>query len=277
VTGTRLGIAGLGLIGGSIALRARSLGAYVSGFDCDPAAVDAALAAGAIDERAAGLEELAGQCTVLALALPIPATIDALRNPALARPELVFDVASVKAPIAAAGSRLPRFVPSHPLAGRESGGFGAADATLFAGRRWVLAAESDPALRERLAAFVTALGAQPLTLASADHDRLVALTSHLPQLLSVVLGARLAAAGADDPRAYSVCGPGMDSMLRLARSPVTMWSEITAANAGPVAEELRITARALEALADGLAAGTPDLLAAPFAAARTLPQSVSTR
>jgi prephenate dehydrogenase len=69
----------------------------------------------------------------------------------------------------------------------------------------------------------------------------------------------------------------MDSMLRLARSPVAMWSEITAANAGPVAEELRTAARALASLADGLEAGTSDVLAAPFAAARTLPDFLPTR
>jgi prephenate dehydrogenase len=104
-----------------------------------------------------------------------------------------------------------------------------------------------------------------VALAPADHDRLVAVTSHLPQALAVTLGARLAATGAADPRAYAVCGPGIASMLRLARSPVDLWSAIFSANAAPLAVELRALALALEAAARALDEGDVGTLASYFA------------
>ncbi len=219
VKGTTLGIAGIGLIGGSLALCAHAAGATVIGYDRDPVALRAATAAGAIDATARSIEELAERCTIVAIALPVDATIDVLAaTPALARAEMVFDVASVKLPVVAAASGLPRFVASHPLAGRELGGFSAADGALFAGRTWAIVPALDPAVQARLEGLVTALGARPLIVTAADHDRLVAISSHLPQMLSVALGATLAAAGDADGRVYDLCGPGMQSMLRLAHS-----------------------------------------------------------
>ena len=266
--GTVLGIAGVGLIGGSIALRAHAAGATVIGYDRDPVALAAATAAGALDATAADLADLAERCTIVAVALPVDATIEALAaTPALARPELVFDVASVKVPVAEAGRHLPRFVPSHPLAGRERGGFGAADAALFEGRTWAIVPPSDRAAQARLEELVRALGARPLTLSAADHDRLVAMSSHLPQLLSVALGAQLAAAGEADGRVYDLCGPGMRSMLRLAHSDPALWAPIAGANATALAEALETLARALGAAADDLRAGNSQELQAAFEAA----------
>jgi prephenate dehydrogenase len=268
IAGEALGIAGLGLIGGSLALRARAEGIRVVGYDRDPAVVAAARAGGALDENVATLGALAERCTVVALALPVDAIVAALETTdALAAPRLVFDVGSVKAPIAAAGRRFPRFVASHPLAGREVGGFGAAVPGLFAGRPWVIDPAADPAARELLTALIATLGGHPVALDPVTHDRLLALTSHLPQVLSVVLGARLAAAGGDDSRAYDVCGPGMESMLRLARSPRELWAPIARANAAPLAAELRGYAQALEAVASDLENGELSALMQAFARA----------
>lgn len=264
-----LGVAGIGLIGGSIALRAHAEGATVIGFDRDAEALRAARAAGALDATAGSLAELAERAEVVALALPIEATLTALREtPELARAQLVFDVASVKLAIAQAGRPLPRFVPSHPLAGREQAGFGAAGPALFEGRAWAFAEQGTPEARAQLQALVQRFGGRPVAIDPAEHDRLVAVSSHLPQILSVVLGARLAEAGADDGRAFALCGPGMASMLRLARSPVELWTSIAAANAGPLGEELRTTARALEQIAAELDSGRTAALAATFGAAR---------
>ena len=263
-----LGVAGVGLIGGSIALRAHAAGMRVIGFDRDPAALSAARAAGAIDETVADLAALAERAAVVALALPIDAVVDALTTvDALAQPQLVFDVASVKMPVAAAARRFPRFVGSHPLAGREIGGFAAADAALFTGRTWVVTPGGDAAARARLAELVALFGARSVELEPATHDRLVAATSHLPQLLSVLLGERLAELGASDPRAYDVAGPGIASMLRLARSPASLWTVIARANAGPLAAELRTAAQALETLAAELDRAEVDTLASYFARA----------
>jgi prephenate dehydrogenase len=263
-----LGVAGVGLIGGSIALRARAAGLRVIGFDRDPAALAAARAAGGVDETVSGLAELAERSAIVALALPVDAVVDALTSvDALARPELVFDVASVKVPVASAARRFPRFVGSHPLAGREIGGFAAADAALFVERTWVVTPGGDPAARALLAELIAHFGARPVELDAATHDRLVAATSHLPQLLSVLLGERLAELGAHDPRAYDLAGPGIRSMLRLARSPASLWTVIARANAGPLAAELRNAAQALENLAAELERAEVDTLASYFARA----------
>ncbi len=261
-----LGIAGIGLIGGSIALRAHAAGWTTIGYDRDPATLDAARAAGALDEVAPDLASLAGRVDALVLALPIAATVAALREvPELARPALLFDVASVKLPVAAAGAHLANFVASHPLAGREVGGFAAADAELFAGHTWVVDPSAAAGPRATLAGLVAALGARVVAVGPADHDRLVALTSHLPQALAVALGARLAAAAVSDPYVYDLCGPGMSSMLRLARSPAGLWSAIFAANAAPVAAELRSLAGALEAAAASLEQGEVGTVLSYFA------------
>ena len=265
MTGTVLGIAGIGLIGGSIALRAHAAGATVIGFDRDPAALRAATAAGALEGTAASLAELAARCTVVAIALPVDVTVAVLAGePALAGPELVFDVASVKAPIVAAAGSLAHFVASHPLAGRERGGFDAADAALFDGRTWAIAPAADPAAQARLAAFVTALGARPLIIDAGEHDRLVAISSHLPQVLSVALGAGLAGTGDADTRVYDLCGPGMRSMLRLAASDARMWAPIAQANAAALADALDALAVGLQASAAGIRAGDLETLLTAF-------------
>ena len=263
--GTVLGVAGVGLIGGSIARRAHAAGATVIGYDGDPDALRAATAAGVLAGTAPDLRALAERCAVVAIALPVDATIEALSStPALAAPELVFDVASVKVPVVTAAIGLPRFVASHPLAGRETGGFAASDATLFEGRTWAVVPALDPAVQARLEQLIVSLGARPLVLTAADHDRLVAISSHLPQVLSVLLGAQLAAAGDLDGRVYDLCGPGMESMLRLAHSNAALWAPIAQANAAPVAQALSAVAAALRSAADELGAGNLTGLMAAF-------------
>ena len=268
MNGTVLGVAGVGLIGGSIALRAHALGATVVGYDRDPEALRAAQAAGAIDETAADLASLAARSTIVAIALPVDATVAVLRGtPELDRASLLFDVASVKAPIAAAAAGRAHFVGSHPLAGRETGGFGAADAALFEGRTWAIAPATDVAAQTRLEALVRSLGAVPLIVSAGDHDRLVAISSHLPQIVSVALGARLLAAANEDARVYNLCGPGMRSMLRLAASDASLWAPIAQANAGALADALESVAAALRETAAGLTTGDLDPLLVAFAAA----------
>jgi prephenate dehydrogenase len=185
-------------------------------------------------------------------------------TPALGAAELVFDVASVKAPIVAAARALPHFVASHPLAGRETGGFGAADPALFDGRTWAIVPAPDAAAQARLERFVRALGAKPLLVDAAAHDRLVAVSSHLPQVLSVALGAYLARVGDGDERVYDLCGPGMRSMLRLAASDAALWAPIAQANAAGLAEALDAVAGGLQATAAGLRANHLETLLAAF-------------
>jgi len=262
----RVGIAGVGLIGGSIALAARSAGAEVTGYDRDPATLARARARGAIDRGVDSLEELTRGSDLLVIALPLPDTIAALARLG-GYPGPVIDVASVKGPVRAAAAALPQFAGTHPMAGRERSGIDAADRALFTGATWAIDDATPAALRRRIVAFVRSFGAEPLVIGASDHDRLVALTSHLPQSVAVALGAQVAAAAAEDPRAAALCGPGMRSMLRLARSPLALWDPILRANAQPVAAELRALAERLERAAADLEAAQTSVLAAYFTAA----------
>jgi len=253
----------VGLIGGSIALRARTLGWKTIGWDRDAAVASAACASGALSSRASSLVALAARAEVLVLAGPVDATIAQLAElaeiPGGALAALVLDVGSVKAPIARAGRKLPAFVPTHPIAGSEKRGPESARADLFVDRTWAYDPELHPEAGRRAPDFIAAMGARAYAIGSEEHDRLVALTSHLPQILSVALGARLRAA-LDEPATTALCGPGMRSMLRLAQSSFSMWGPVLAANAQPVAQEVRALAAILSMAASALESGaTGDL------------------
>ncbi len=264
----RLGIAGVGLIGGSIALRARTLRVAVIGFDQDAATLARAHARGALDAIVPDLVSLARGCDTLVVALPVDAAVAALRAlEGVAGPRLILDVASVKVALLAAAASLPNYIGTHPMAGREHGGIDAADAALFEHATWAHSPHPGADLVDATRAFIAAMGATPLQIEPAEHDAIVALTSHLPQALSVALGAELAAAAADDPRVLELCGPGMLSMLRLARSPQSVWAPIVAQNAGPLAGRLRRLERMLAAAAAALEAGECAPLMSYFASA----------
>ena len=270
-----LGVAGAGLIGGSIALRAAELGWTVGIYEPDAAHRAAALARLAASAAPAcfavgSFAELAARSETLVLAAPLDATLAQLAElegdppPGL---ELVLDVASVKAPVAVAGARVRGFVPTHPIAGSERSGPDAARAGLFAGRAW----SYDPAVpeeaRERAIRFILAMGAEPVPVASVEHDRLIALTSHLPQVTSVALAALLAPALDADDGALALCGTGIRSMLRLAGSSWSVWAAVLRANAVPVAQEVRRLAAILTGVADALENDAPQELERRFAEA----------
>jgi prephenate dehydrogenase len=264
----RIGVAGPGLIGGSVALRARALGLAVGGWDVDEGNLRQALACGALSTRAASLRELAAGSDILVLAAPLDATLAQLAELAtLDRlPPLTIDVASVKAPVARAGRDLPGFVATHPIAGGERSGVSSASADLFEGKVWAYDAAAAPAQQATLAAFIGAMGATPLGIDPAEHDRIVALTSHLPQLVSIALGRQLEPS-VDSAVALALCGTGIRSMLRLAGSSWTIWRAILAANAAPVAQEVREFAAILSGVATALESGAVDDLEGDFRAA----------
>jgi prephenate dehydrogenase len=160
------------------------------------------------------------------------------------------------------------YLGTHPMAGREQGGIDFADPRLFENATWAHTPHPDAALIAKTRAFITAMGASPLAIDPECHDAIVALTSHLPQALAVVLGAELAGAAHDDCRVMELCGPGMMSMLRLARSPESIWAPIVTANARPIAQRLHSIARTLDDAAAALEAGSSAPLMARFAQAR---------
>lgn len=241
-----MAICGLGLVGSSLARALSARGYVVVGVD-RPSASKRARAARAI-ARAVDLETAAAEADVLVLAAPPQANLWLLRRvAALRRPGLVVtDVTSVKGPIVAEARRLrlEGFVGGHPMAGNEGSGFGAGSATLFRGRGWILVPGRDRRATRRVERLVRAVGARPVRMTAAAHDRVVARLSHLPQLVAWALFAT-ARQDAVTRRLMNLAGPGFCDMTRLARSPKGLWREILGANRAEVARALRSLRAAL--------------------------------
>jgi prephenate dehydrogenase len=239
VSETVVGIIGTGLIGGSIGLRARELGCTTIGYDPSAAALDAARAANVVDELTSRGELLA-RADVVVIAAPVDGTIGeigALRESPPIHAALVLDVASVKAAIAGAGSGLANFVATHPMAGSEASGASAARAGLFEGRNWLYVPPGNESLESRARAFIESMGAVPVAVDADEHDRVLALTSHLPQLIAFAFARRVRELG---PAAEPMCGPVAHELLRLGNSNPAVWDPILKANEAHVSAELRL-------------------------------------
>jgi prephenate dehydrogenase len=265
-----IGISGAGLIGGSIALRAASVGWSVGVFDTDRDHARYACERLGAAFAAESLAELATRSDIVVLAAPLAATLAQLAELVAAPPphvELVIDVASVKAPVARAGATLAAFVPTHPIAGSERSGPTAARADLFADRVWSYDADAPAGTRARAASFIEAMGARPVAIASPEHDRVVALTSHLPQLVAVALGSHLASRLDANDSLAEFCGTGMQSMLRLAGSSWSVWEAVMRANARPLAQEVRTLGNILSDIAAALEGDALGTLAERFSQA----------
>jgi len=266
----RIGISGVGLIGGSIARRAATAGWTVGVFDVDGDHARYACERLGATFTVPSFAELAACSDVLVLAAPLDATLAQLAELASAPPShlaLILDVASVKVPVARAGAALESFVATHPIAGSERSGPAAARADLFEGRVWSYDAEAVAGTRARAVSFIEAMGARPVAIASHEHDRIVALTSHLPQLVAVALGAQLGSRLDDSDSVAAFCGTGMQSMLRLAGSSWSVWEAVLRANARPVAQEVRTLGNILSDIAEALDDDAPGTLAERFSRA----------
>lgn len=251
----RVGILGTGLIGASIGMRARERGMRVVGADARAQNAQLALRRGALDLVGARADVLA--CDVVVLAGPIDAIVADLRSTDLraSQASLILDVASVKVPIVDAGAGIARFVASHPMAGSERSGPGAAEAALFVGRPWAYVPAGDGAATAAVQAFVREMGATPYAVDARAHDRIVARTSHVPQLFAWLMARRFEE---DDCAAVDgLMGPVARELSRLSRSDKALWRQILLANAANVENELRLLARQLGEAADALHEGEP--------------------
>ena len=256
----RVAVIGTGLIGTSVALALREQGVSVWLADTDPEAARLSVNLGAGEP----LPETA-TADVAVIAVPPPAvaaTLAAAQARGLA--SCYTDVASVKQlPVTqarAAGCDLTSFVPGHPLAGREKHGPAAARADLFLGRTWALCPA--PETSEQAVATITMLvrtcGAVPVRADAAAHDRWVALVSHAPHLVAAAMAARLEAAPAE---ALDLAGQGLRDVTRIAAGDTSLWTQILAANAEPVAEVLAAVAVDLAEAARMLTDGDPKSVA----------------
>jgi len=200
--GAPIGVVGLGLIGGSLGLDLRALGLRVQALVHREATAERALGRGLADAVGTDPRVLEG-CALVVLALPLDRLLDP--DPALvaALPPaaVVTDVGSVKAPLLARWEPLlaGRFVAGHPMAGTAKAGVEAGERQLFEGRPWVAtpSGRTDPAALALVEALAGAVGARWCCCPAADHDRAVAMISHLPVLVGAALLQAAATAGGD--------------------------------------------------------------------------------
>jgi prephenate dehydrogenase len=268
-------VIGLGLIGGSL-LRALALAGHrVSGFDTDPSTRATARTAAAQAPVAARwqvpgslADTVQPGLDLVVVAVPLPAVggvFDGLAD--LGYTGLVTDVTSVKAPVVAlAADRLRRaaFVGGHPMAGRETSGFGAADPELFAGCAWVLCLDERTSLDDWLvlARLYTALGARVVPAGPDDHDRAVARVSHVPHLVA----AAIAAQAATDPLAAALGAGSFRDGTRVAASNPALVAAMCGGNAGPVRAALDAVLADLAAARAALDAPDPITALQPWLA-----------
>jgi prephenate dehydrogenase len=254
-----LTIVGVGLIGGSLGLaaRRRGLAAQVLGAGRNRDSLERARAVGAIDEASLDLAAAVHRADVAVFCTPVDRIADQVlaAAPGCAPGTLLTDAGSTKAGIVARlDGRLPAgvaFVGSHPLAGSEKRGPEHADADLFQDRLTVVTPgpRTDPAAVERTAAFWQALGSRVRFMAPEDHDRALALTSHLPHLTAAALAGILP----DECRALTATG--FRDTTRVAAGDPALWTAIFAQNRGAVLQALqRLTGR-LDAFRVALEAG----------------------
>ena len=244
-------VVGAGLLGASIGHALRAKGVDVVLADTSPAQLRLAIDYGA--GRAARDDD---SPSLIVVSVPPDVTADVIEAELTRYPDaVVTDVASVKLEpfraLAERGVDLTRYIGSHPLAGRERGGAISARADLFIGRPWVVCRDeetrpADLALVEDLALDV---GAMPLEMTPQEHDRSVALTSHVPQVVSSLLAARLATADED---ALRLAGQGVRDTTRIAASAPELWVQILGANAEPVVDVLDALATDLKTVSDAL-------------------------
>jgi prephenate dehydrogenase len=245
----KLCIIGVGLIGGSLARALRAAGHVreVSGYGRSIANLQRAVELGVIDRVEVSLADAARLADVIVLAVPVGGMTKILQQlaPLLTDQVIVTDVGSVKGAVVAAaraalGARFPHFVPGHPIAGREQSGVAASVPDLFRHRRVILTPgiETDSTALARVRTMWEAAGAETIELTAEDHDRILSVSSHLPQMLATCLMDMVVRH--DDHRAILDCAAGgFRDVTRIAGSDPVMWRDICLTNRDALVNALR--------------------------------------
>lgn len=272
-------VVGVGLLGGSIALAARSRGvaARVLGVDRDPDSLRQARERGMLDEGGTDLVAAAGEADVLVFCTPVDliAAQVMAAAPACRPGALLTDVGSTKAAIVhAIEGRLPpgvAFVGGHPLAGSEKNGPGYATAHLLEGRQVIVTRtpHTDPAALDRAAAFWEALGAWVRVMDPDAHDRALALTSHLPHVVAAALASTLPS------HLHDLTATGFRDTTRLAAGDPALWGGILSSNQANVLAALDRFGDQLRRFHDALAAGDRAALECLLAQGKDVKEAVA--
>jgi len=271
---TRVLIIGTGLIGASVglALKVQKFEGSVAGWDADPRELATALEVGAIDE-ALEADELSDPdiADIFLLATPVLPILDWMQRlaPSLDPKQLVTDVGSTKLQISQLAveefnqPHRARFLPGHPMAGKESGGAALADAALFQGATWLFTpvdAQSSE-LEKQWRELVAGMGAVVRDLDAAQHDEVCAWVSHLPQMVSTALAALLEDTFSGDPEGMAavqaIGGRALRETTRLGASPYSMWRDVALTNTEPIAATLLALEQRLQHMRENLR--TPEL------------------
>jgi prephenate dehydrogenase len=271
----RVTIVGTGLIGASVGLALRPAGfaGTILGVDANAGEAREAQRLGAIDEavRCEAAPKAYAEADVIVLATPVLAIMNWIDRfgPTLRAHQLVTDVGSTKLAIselarkAFAGEGNARFLPGHPMAGKESGGAALADTQLFQGAMWLFtpldAATTKPEAEWR--EWVAKFGCRTMDLDAARHDRICAWVSHLPQMVSTAMAAMFEDEFAQEPAMAeefrAIGGRALREMTRLGASPYSMWRDVAMTNTDPLAATLFALEQRLAHLRENLK--TPEL------------------
>jgi prephenate dehydrogenase len=255
----RAHVVGLGLIGSSLALALKSVGWRVSGEDLDPAAQHAALEAQVISDTAMSDEH------VLAfIATPAGSVVRAANDllERFAAPSLIVsDVAGIKSSIVA-GVSDGRFLGGHPMAGSEQRGLQGARFDLFRGCTWVLTPtpRTPPTTFDILQGHLREIGASVVSLNADDHDRLVALSSHVPHLLAGALMNEATKTAEQDPVLLQLAAGGFRDMTRIAAGDPAIWPDIFFENRDAIGQTLASLEDRLNTLREALASNGRDTI-----------------
>lgn len=267
----RVAVVGLGLMGASLCmdLVRNGLCREVRGIARRTDTVLEAFFAGAVDLATNDPETGVLGADVVIIATPVRTIIDMLETiaPSLWPGTLVMDMGSTKAEICAALDQLPggvQPVGGHPMTGKETAGFEAAEPGLYRGATWVLSplARTSPEALCLATELVETVGARPVVLAPARHDRLVASISHLPFLVASALVAAVEEVGITDPAVWEIAAGGFRDTSRVAASDTRMFMDILLTNRAAVLEQVDSFIEHIGELRDLLAGGDEDDLRA---------------
>jgi prephenate dehydrogenase len=264
VAPSRVAVVGTGLIGASVGLAAKRAGVErVTGWDADPESLALAGERGAVDESAASVEEAVGEAELAIVATPVAALAEQVEAALAAGPATVTDVGSTKSGLCDSIGERARFIGGHPVCGSEARGPGNASAELFEGATWFLTpvAETEPERYRLLHGFVASLGAVPVAIDPGAHDRLMAVTSHLPHALANLILNHAGSVRVDGHEPLATAGGSLRDMTRVAGANPRIWVDIFLDNAEELRTSLAEHRRRVEDLERALASGDAGWLA----------------
>ncbi|GGG14491.1 prephenate dehydrogenase [Pontibacter amylolyticus] len=277
-----VGVVGIGLIGGSMAmdLRQRGVASKIIGTDNNPEHIRIAKSAGIIQQEGS-LEELARSCDVIIVATPVDVSpgivltlLDQVKDGTV-----VLDVGSTKEQICQAVAKHPRsrqFVACHPIAGTENTGPAAAHHKLFDHKVNIIcnAEDSGTAAVQKAKEVFDALKMETVHMEAREHDRHIAFVSHLSHITSFALGLTVLKIEKDEKSIFNMAGSGFASTVRLAKSSPDMWAPIFSQNAGHVSAALDAYIDQLllfkETIDEGLSSETYDMISTANQVSRIL-------